>query len=752
MTKQRETIKRSLIAHTHTTFLSGPAGAGKTTLAVQHLRALLEAGVAGDSLLVIAPQRSLLRPYQDELQRAELPPSSLVETLTLGGLARRMVSLCWPAVAETGGFAHPQAPPVFLTLETAQYHMQRLVAPLVAEAGYFDGVHIQPNRLYSQILDTLNKAAVVGFSHLEIGQRLKDAWSGPASRAAVFSQVQDCASRFRQFCLQNNALDFSLQVELLTRHLLTLGWFRGYLFGGYRHLIADNVEEDTPVTHDLLRDWLGECDSALIVYDAGAGFRGFLGADPEGGWGLQSACQEHVTLDKSHVSSPELEALAAALTASLSRHVGALTPALSRRSQSERGERVADIRAALGYGSGRFHPQALDWVAAEIVRLIDEENVPAGEIVVLAPYLSDALRFALSNRLAQAGVAVRSLRPSRALNEEPAARCLLTLAALAYPDWQMDPPQPDIAHALGAAIDGLDPLRAHLLAQRSYQRRAARPGDGSAKAAPAPVIMSQIIITAGSFDALAAGIQDRIGYEIGERYETLRAWLEEQRQQAPLPLDHFLSRLFGEVLSQPGFAFHRDLDSGRVAAGLIASARKFRQALAPHSPGEADPQSFSAVGRAYVEAVNSGIIAAEYGPRPSEQDSDAILLAPAYTFLLSNQPVEVQFWINAGSLGWWERLLQPLTHPYVLTRTWPAGRPWTDEDEQAARVARLHSLIEGLIRRCRRRVYLAFSTLNERGFEERGPLLMAAQQVLRQLAEEEQIANADLWSEQIANP
>jgi hypothetical protein len=719
MAKQRAAVERPLIAHTHTTFLSGPAGTGKTTLAVQHLRALLEAGVEGNSILIIAPQRSLLRPYQDELQRADLPPGSLVDTLTLGGLARRMVSLCWPAVAEASGFARPQAPPVFLTLETAQYHMQRLIAPLVAEAGYFDGVHIQPNRLYSQILDTLNKAAVVGFSHLEIGQRLKDAWSGPASRAAVFSQVQDCANRFRQFCLQNNVLDFSLQVELLTRYLLTLQWFRGYLFGCYRHLIADNIEEDTPVTHDLLRDWLGECDSALIVYDVDAGFRRFLGADPDGGLELRDACQEHTSLDKSYVSSPELEALAEALTASLSRHVGqALTSPLGGASQAER---VANIRTALGYGSGRFHPQVLDWIAAEIARLIGEENVSPGEIVVLAPYLSDALRFALSNRLAQAGIAVRSLRPSRALNEEPAARCLLTLAALAYPDWQMNPPQPDIAHALGVAIDGLDPLRAHLLAQRTYQQRAARPGTEAEKPAPTP----------GSFDALAVELQDRIGFELGERYERLRTWLEEQRLQAPLPLDHFLSRLFGEVLSQPGFAFHRDLDSGRVAAGLIASARKFRQALAPPFPAAPDPEPFSAIARAYVEAVNSGIIAAEYGPRPSEQDAGAVLLAPAYTFLLSNQPVEVQFWINAGSLGWWERLFQPLTHPYVLTRTWQAGQQWTDEDEQAARVTRLHSLIEGLVRRCRRRVYLAFSTLNERGFEERGPLLMATQQVLR---------------------
>jgi len=38
----------------------------------------------------------------------------------------------------------------------------------------------------------------------------------------------------------------------------------------------------------------------------------------------------------------------------------------------------------------------------------------------------------------------------------------------------------------------------------------------------------------------------------------------------------------------------------------------------------------------------------------------------------------------------------------------------------------------GACARCRTRVYLAISTLNEQGFEERGPLLTLTQQVLRE--------------------
>jgi hypothetical protein len=282
----------------------------------------------------------------------------------------------------------------------------------------------------------------------------------------------------------------------------------------------------------------------------------------------------------------------------------------------------------------------------------------------------------------------------------------LTLAALAHPDWNIVPATADVAHALALAIDGLDTARAHLLAQRAYVERA-----GATQASPLR-----------PFEGLKSDLQDRIGFDAGQRYDHLRQWLDDYRAAHASPLDHLLSRLFGEVISQPGFGFHRDLDAGRVAAGLIASARKFRQVVGK------DENVKTESAKIYVEMVHSGVIAAlQY----VKEEKEAVLLAPAYTFLLDNQPVDVQFWINAGSPGWWERLYQPLTHPYVLTRHWPAGRAWTDEDEQAARQLTLSRLTQGLLRRCRKKIYLAFSALNEQGFEERGPLLMRAQQILR---------------------
>lgn len=678
-------------------WLSGPAGTGKTTTAVRRLGALLAQGVAADQLLVLVPQRTLGLPYHKAIRHPDAADGALVDVLTPGGLARRMVALFWPLAAEAAGFKRPDRPPTFLTLETAQYYMAHIVRPLMLEERYFDSVTLERNRVYSQVLDNLNKATVVGFSHTEVGQRLAAAWSGEESRLNVYRDIQECVNRFRAYCLAHNLLDFSLQLEVFATHLWPHPTCRDHLIQRYRHLIVDNAEEFTPRDHDLLCQWLPQADSALVVYDEDAGYRVFLGADPQTAQAIRAACNRHEALTASFVTSPGIEALEKQLC-----------DVLERPSQASA---YGDPRNALRFAYHRFHPQMIDWVAQRVACLIHEDHTPPNEIVILAPFLSDALRFALRNRLEAANVPVHSHRPSRTMQEEPATRCLLTWASLAHPDWGFTPSPVDVAHALQQSMADTDLVRAQLLAETLY-----RPTD----------------LQLQSFDQLKHAMQKRVTYLLGGRYEGLRIWLNDYRSRKPEPLDHFLRRLFGEVLSQVGYGFHRNFDAAKVAANLIESVQKFRWATEAH-PLEADVP----LGKAYLQLVQDGVIAAQYVQSWAMQTDDAVLLAPAYTFLLANRPVDHQFWLNVSSPGWWERIDQPLTHPYVLGRHWARGARWTDADEVKASQDTLHRLLVGLLRRCRKRVYLGLSELDEQGLEQRGPLLSALQQVLRILIQEE---------------
>jgi hypothetical protein len=692
-------------------FLEGPAGAGKTTAGVERMLYLMSQGVRADAILVFLPQRNLAQPYYQALRNPGLVAGSTVDVLTLGGLAQKMVQLFWPLVSEQAGFSQPDQPPTFLNLETAQYFMARIVEPLI-DQGYFDSVTIDRNRLYSQVVDNLNKAAVVGFPHSELGERLQGAWIGEASQAHIYADAQEAALRFRTFCLENNLIDFSLRVEVFLNQIWSVPVCRDYLAKTYRHLIFDNLEEDTPVSHDLIAEWLPQLESALLIYDWDGGYRIFLGADPASGYQLKDHCQGQLTFGGSFVTTPELEEFAAGLGESFNLAEDRLDTLFASPSQSipEDSTNIfgsGGVRRVLEFENYRFHPQMLDWVAQKVNSLVEDEGIQPEQIVILAPYMSDSLRYSLSERFDRLGIATQSHRPSRALRDEPSAQCLLTLAAAAHPEWGITPVGYDVAYALVQAIDGLDLVRGQLLADIVYRTRDSRPN-----------------LT--SFDRINPEMQERITYQLGERYENLRLWLQTYSLNPLDELDHFLSRLFGEVLSQPGYGFHHSRDAGQVTANLIDSARRFRWILA-----ESQAEGNQALGKDYVQLVQQGVVAAQYVRRWNTQEEGAVFLAPAYTFLMSNRPVDIQFWLDVGGHGWSERLYQPLTQPYVLSRRWLPGTPWTDAEEFASSQEALYRLSTGLIRRCRQKIFLGLSDLGEGGYELKGPFLRAIQRVLQ---------------------
>jgi hypothetical protein len=180
---------------------------------------------------------------------------------------------------------------------------------------------------------------------------------------------------------------------------------------------------------------------------------------------------------------------------------------------------------------------------------------------------------------------------------------------------------------------------------------------------------------------------------------------------------------------------------------LIESIQKFRQSFPTSSPtawsGEEGtsppahgaPEAPLDLNLEYIDLVERGVVAAQYVSSWQIRPEEAVLVVPAYTFLMTNQPVTVQFWLDAGSGAWIERIYQPLTHPYVLRRDWPQDGLWADEDEVRVQEEALGRLVLGLLRRCRQRLYLAFSELNERGYEQQGPLRHAVQRLLRRPGE-----------------
>jgi hypothetical protein len=681
---QRRSVEHSLQSKV---YLDGPAGAGKTTVGILRASELIEKGVSPASILILVPQRNLGKPFRTQF-RSSSGTGELPEVVTIAGLARRMVDLYWPMIAESAGFLKPGEPPRFLTLETAQYHMSRVVGPYLDD-GYFESLNLDRYRLYRQILDNLNKAAVVGFPLSEIGERLSEAWIGPEQQALIYMQAQQCAQRFRAACYEENLVDYSLQYELFVHHVESIAEFRDSLTEQYAHLIVDNVEEETPQGHDFIGRWLSSFDSALIIEDCGGGYSRFLGADPDHAGNLREICDESDHIGGTFVMSKAVQDFSRRLFDSIN--------AKKIQPREMLGEAVV-------VHSSDYLPELLEWIVAEVSLLLDQ-GVGASEIAIVSPFVSDSLRFLLTDKLDEKGIRWVSHRPSRAIADEAYNRCLLTIAALAYRDWQISPPREVVAQGLMIAIDGLDLVRATLLANTIY-----RPVGGAPELSP--------------FEQLRPDMQERIGFANGQKYENLRIWIDQFNGSPQDHLDQFLGRLFGELLSQHGYGFHNQMDAGRAAAAMIASVQKFRTAT--HINGGSRQE----LGREYYRLIHEGLLAAQYVVRERKTEEQAVLIAPAFTYLTMGQRSDVQFWLDIGNPAWAERLYQPLTHPYVLSRNWERGERWTDEDEWRVRREIAATVTTGLSRRCRKKIYLCHASYGEQGLKQQGILLNAVQRML----------------------
>jgi glutathione S-transferase len=673
-------------------WVTGPAGCGKSAALHERLASLLRAGERPSQILVLVPQRAQGARYEQHLALLDAPTRGGCDLVTFYGLTRRALALFWPLVSDAAGFARPHDEPTFLTIESTQYYMWQLVAPLIAQDGYFRDVAIRRERLLSQLVDNLNKSALVGFAHTEIQRRLQGAWTGEAQRLITYHQAQECASRFRQYCLQHNLLDFSLVTELFTRHLLPHPLFARYCQQHYRHLLVDDLEENVPAAHRFVRWAAGQVQSTVLASDPDGGLRVFLGADAAGAAELQDLATQTITLDEPVEGDPGPRALAQALR--------------RRLHQPSADVSVSPQSGVAGQSSHRLWVEMIRWVATTCRQRLAAGTNPH-QIAIIAPYVNEVMRFAIQEELRREGLSLFLLRPSSPLVQDPVVRAVITLGLLAHPDWELavqDRPwaatAEDVALALQVALARLDPVRAHLLATAALSpaNRALLPVDDVALGQPR--------------------LWERVGYQVREHYGRLQQWLEEWQSARPQPFDIFCQHLFGDLLSTSGFGLFQRPDLARAFGRLAESAYQFAQAV-----GQDRSDQPERVARDHLELVLGGMASANYMVDwPQQAPSDAVVLAPAYSYLTRDLCSDYQFWLDLGSDGWWSRPNQPLTQPYVLSDHWVLGQPWRDIEEQQASRTALARILTGLAARCRQGIYLGYSELGLDGREQQGQL------------------------------
>lgn len=674
------------------TFIEGPAGSGKTAFGAEYLRDLLNSPIQGNSILIVVPQQHLAAPYQTVIH-AEKPIFKPVIT-THSSFARQMLQRFWPLVAQKIE-TKAQQEPSFASVSLAQYYMLPFVKPAI-ESGLFDSIYVSQTRLITQIIDNMNKSALAALSLEQAEARLIKAWGERhSSRELVYKTATKAAQQYQKFCLEHGVLDFALQINLFHEYLLREPAFIDYFQRNFSYLIADNLDEMGARDHDFLEWMIPMMTDYLLIYDHDGGYRVFLGADAENGYQLVRYCQTQREF------TPPSNGLGEIISEIDSVY------ALDTQEETEDDENVhikhtAIDLSALHFVNSKFYHEMISRCLEHVHTLLTERQVPPGQIAIMAPYLNDSLRYSLEAGFAHYNIPAFVYRPSRPMQSEPRIKAVLTCLCLAYPEWNIPLPASDIAACFHLLIQDLDLIRATLLANIVYKGGL------------------------GSFTTITNSVQSRITAQAGERYERLRAWLA--NADTNVPPDYFLSRLFGELLTQPGFGFHGDLSAGRYMAELVTTARQFRSTVT-------HDEDWPAVTYEFYQLIQQGVISAQALNWSNYQPGQAaVLVSPAHAFLMLNQPVDHQLWLDAGNSSWWERIEQPLTHPYVLRRSYP-NEVWTDEHETKAQDESLRRIVLGLLRRCRQEAHIFISEISETGYEQQGPLLMLFQRLLSRSAD-----------------
>lgn len=680
-------LQREATRAGETSFLYGPAGTGKTTALHHRLLRLLRDGEPAYTILTLVAEPEHRAAFFDAVHNSGLGPYAELNVTDYSRLAQSMVALFWPLVARDAGFERPYVPPTSLSYDQAQVLMWRVVTPLLAQ-GAFANLRLRPQQIVSQLLDTLNRAALNALTLEEAIARQTRTWAGEPERRFHLDDAATAARAFRRHCLANSLLDLSLTVEVFDTQLVRHPEFHRYFRERYRHLIVDNLEEQTPAGQNFVTGLMGETQTTAVAVDAGGGYKRFLSADPHGAEGMRRLFTHAFDFTESFVAPADMGLLANQVENALM-HAKLPTDGAEAR--------------ILGVIGGRYRREMVANLGPALHKLVYDEGVAPRDIAIIVPYMDGALRYMLTNALREAGLPYRLLRRRTSPREEPRVRAWLTWLALAHPGWGVRPAPYDVAEALTLSIHSLDPARAQLVVDNLYRPDAP-------ELLPAEMLPPRVV--------------ERVGEDAVGLVEELRLWLAENGHRDTV--DTFLHRLFNELLAQSQFQPEPDRAGAAVLDWLVRSAARLRKA-APGMGLRTDAD----IGATFIDAVNQGLVTANPPDWGEPPDPDGVILSTIYAYLLAGEPVRVQVWLETAAQGWWDIPRQPLSNAFVLAQSRSPENPWTIDEEFAVRNELLTRIARGLAARTRNGIILASSDLDRRGVRQDGPLWRALGPLIR---------------------
>lgn len=685
--------------------LVGVAGTGRSTALLARYRALLEAGVPAERILVWLPNGRAVDRWRAAIRSWPVATGAL-KVGTFRSFARAELQAHWlralpgwKAIAPEG--APFPADPHWVGLRVAQQVMRQ-----AAEAEPDPGPEVEsrgplPSYDVMQWLDAYARAVEAGIAPEAIAGRLDAAGAGSMEQAEAHTTLQRMVNAYRRAAFGRGVFDHAAQIELFDRALLADALYRQRLASRFAHVLVDQAEELIPVAQKAL--WLLTPGAASVVLsrDLNGPLRAYLGADAP-------------TLDAA-LMAPPARFEAVLFERSAEQDAGgqaAFGLALGRLALAE-----ASVEAGLEPEATPVQPVAAPQVHLEppallrldmldqavgLVRKALARGVPPSSIVLIAPVVDPLLAWHGRSRLTELGVLVRVGSGSNRVLDHRSVRTLVTLARLARPGWGVPPGAQDVLEVLETLLD-LHPLEAPVLAQAVYRE----PGELS----PPETLAANRHLA--RFEAPYAG---------------LVAWVSRARE-SDQPLADLLASAFGALYAprrlrhlapDPEVArshvpspYHWDLDAAfevLQVEQLVAGAREHAEA------SRALGLEPAVAGRRFLRSIFAGELAEKPLVPPGILPA-AVSITTAAQYAMEGESAELQIWLDTTHPGWRKSDVRPAYNPRVLAGSWEPSQPYTHADDVRHQGEKLAATLHTIALKARGPIHLLASEYGADGTE-----------------------------------
>jgi hypothetical protein len=659
--------------------LKGVTGTGKSDILLERYKYMVEElKVPSNEILIILLNRTQSLKWRT---KTVLKKSSFIWRTSYYGFIQSEIEKYFPVITKKcDEILNKNIKPIFLTFESAQFLLSKVIERRRRKEGMFSGVTAYTDRIAIELVANLVRAAISSVPYKEIGDRLYNSLElKDETKRKNFKDTDLVTFDYRKKCLELGILDFGMSIDLYNKYLLKDKWYIEELSKRIKHIIVDNIEECVPSCADLIKMLIPNVETCFFAYNEEGGYGESFGSNI-------SYVKENIIKafefeiheqHKSYICSDEMSDLANLLFNKMSGNIEVSNLEVANK---ESKKLILERHPPL-----ELRSEMLEKVAYQVVDLI-KQGYEKSDIVILSTHADPVTEYVIGRILNQYDIEIKNIARTDRLLDNSFTRGLTTIAKLCHPEYKIIPKRDEVKELISSLLK-IDPIRSSILAKEICSLR---PFAGFP-----------------NIDEIA--LANRIGYHNIEKYNYIKEWIEEYKNtENKLFIDEFFRKVFLELLISDDISENDIMQAKK----LIDSSKSFVEII---SKFKRDPS------KDFMDMVIKGVKAAESIIELEEKVSqNTITLATPVPYLASAITSKIIIFIGISSDNWAPRNIRELTNIQVLTKTWNTDKVYTEELEENKQLRYLAKITRNIMKRCSEKIITFESLLSANGYENEG--------------------------------